>query len=80
MPYIREYMQRKMSYVSKVSEPKKHILNGKKKHEIIGELSYEKMKMKMSLGNGEKYIVPIMAEIIMPIGILWNRPKWTEIG
>ena len=45
---------------------------------IIGELSYEKMKT--SLGNGEKYIVPVMAEIIMPIGILWNRPKWIRIS
>ena len=50
----------------------------KRNTNIIGELSYEKMKT--SLENGEKYIVPIMAKIIMPIGILWNRPKWTRIS
>lgn len=50
----------------------------KRNMNIIGELSYKKMKL--SLGNGEKYIVPTMVEIIMPVGILWNRPKWTRIG
>ena len=50
----------------------------KRNTNIIGELSYEKIKT--SLENGEKYIVPIMAKIIMPIGILWNRPKWTRIS
>ena len=57
---------------------KNTLLMKKRNTNIIGELSYEKMKT--SLENGEKYIVPIMAKIIMPIGILWNRPKWTRIS